>query len=100
MTQDESYIDSSRMLFKALLPLNEVVIDFFDELKSLTRGYARSVGLLVLVVSTRGYARSVGLLLVSTRGYARSVGRLVLVVSTKAGIVFSCNYCDAVADVA
>ena len=38
---EQSYIDNKRLMFKAVLPLNEIVVDFFDELKSLTSGYAR-----------------------------------------------------------
>ena len=34
------YITPKRVSFVYLLPLNEVVLDFFDRLKSLTRGYA------------------------------------------------------------
>ncbi len=37
---DMSYIDAKRVLLKYKLPLNEVVFDFFDGLKSRTRGYA------------------------------------------------------------
>ena len=38
-----SYIDTTRVLLKYRLPLNEVVVDFFDLLKSVTSGYARWV---------------------------------------------------------
>ncbi|XP_033631617.1 translation factor Guf1, mitochondrial-like [Asterias rubens] len=34
------YIDSRRVLLKYRLPLNEVVVDFFDQLKSISSGYA------------------------------------------------------------
>ncbi|KAH6559138.1 hypothetical protein KP509_1Z026100 [Ceratopteris richardii] len=35
-----NFIDSQRVLLKYKLPLREVVVDFYDELKSLTSGYA------------------------------------------------------------
>lgn len=35
-----SYIDSSRAMLTYELPLNEIIYDFFDALKSRTRGYA------------------------------------------------------------
>ena len=34
------YIEASRALLKYELPLNEIIYDFFDDLKSRTRGYA------------------------------------------------------------
>ena len=40
---DQTYIDDSRLMFKAIFPLSEVIVDFFDELKSLTSGYGRLV---------------------------------------------------------
>jgi GTP-binding protein LepA len=39
--KDQTYIDDNRVLFRAVLPLNEIIVDFFDELKSVTSGYAR-----------------------------------------------------------
>ena len=33
--QDLLYLDSSRVMLKYLLPLSEVVVDFFDQIKSL-----------------------------------------------------------------
>ncbi len=38
--KDMSYIDDSRVEIKYILPLNEIVYDFFDVLKSRTKGYA------------------------------------------------------------
>lgn len=38
--KDLSYIDSQRAMLNYLLPLGEIMFDFFDQLKSRTRGYA------------------------------------------------------------
>jgi GTP-binding protein LepA len=38
--RDMKYIEGNRVLLKYDLPLNEVIYDFFDQLKSRTRGYA------------------------------------------------------------
>ena len=38
---EQAYIDNKRIMFKVVFPLNEIVLDFFDELKSITSGYAR-----------------------------------------------------------
>ena len=38
--KDMKYIEGGRVLLKYDLPLNEVIYDFFDQLKSRTRGYA------------------------------------------------------------
>ena len=38
--RDMKYIDGGRVVLKYDLPLNEVIFDFFDQLKSRTRGYA------------------------------------------------------------
>ncbi len=38
--RDMKYIDGGRVLLNYDLPLNEVIFDFFDQLKSRTRGYA------------------------------------------------------------
>ncbi|GFR64666.1 translation factor GUF1 homolog, mitochondrial [Elysia marginata] len=38
--KDQSYIDDSRVMLRVLFPLSEILLDFFDELKSLTSGYA------------------------------------------------------------
>lgn len=35
-----SYLDENRVILKYLLPLNEVATDFYDQLKSLSSGYA------------------------------------------------------------
>ena len=37
---DMSYLDAKRVCLKYKLPLNEIIFDFFDGLKSRTRGYA------------------------------------------------------------
>lgn len=37
---DMSYLDKNRVTIKYILPLNEVIYDFFDALKSKTKGYA------------------------------------------------------------
>lgn len=37
---DMTYLDKSRVQLKYFLPLNEVIYDFFDSLKSRTKGYA------------------------------------------------------------
>lgn len=37
------YIDESRVMIKYLLPLSEIIVDFYDELKSQSSGYARLV---------------------------------------------------------
>ncbi|XP_076877942.1 translation factor Guf1, mitochondrial isoform X2 [Brachyhypopomus gauderio] len=34
------YIDDHRVMMKYLFPLNEIVVDFYDELKSMSSGYA------------------------------------------------------------
>ena len=38
--QDMSYLDEGRIILKYKLPLNEVATDFYDQLKSLSSGYA------------------------------------------------------------
>lgn len=35
------YIDDQRIMMKYLFPLNEIVVDFYDQLKSMSSGYAR-----------------------------------------------------------
>ncbi|KAK3728987.1 hypothetical protein QZH41_019414, partial [Actinostola sp. cb2023] len=37
---DVMYIDQNRVMLKYVLPLSEIITDFFDELKSLSSGYA------------------------------------------------------------
>ncbi|CAD5114664.1 DgyrCDS3713 [Dimorphilus gyrociliatus] len=37
---EQSYIDNKRIICTCILPLNEIVIDFFDHLKSISSGYA------------------------------------------------------------
>ncbi|KAL5011724.1 hypothetical protein ScPMuIL_010275 [Solemya velum] len=37
---DQVYIDDTRLMFKVILPLSEIVVDFFDDLKSITSGFA------------------------------------------------------------
>ena len=41
--QEVLYIDESRVMLKYLLPLSEIIVDFYDELKSQSSGYARFV---------------------------------------------------------
>lgn len=38
--KDMKYLDESRVILKYLLPLNEVASDFYDQLKSISSGYA------------------------------------------------------------
>lgn len=38
--KEQLYIDDKRIMFKAVFPLNEIIVDFFDHLKSVTSGYA------------------------------------------------------------
>ena len=38
--KDMIYLDKTRVEMKYVLPLNEIIYDFFDQLKSRTRGYA------------------------------------------------------------
>lgn len=37
---DMQYLDTSRVVLKYVIPLNEIIYDFFDTLKSKTKGYA------------------------------------------------------------
>ena len=37
---DMQYLDENRVTLKYELPLNEIIYDFFDSLKSRTKGYA------------------------------------------------------------
>ena len=50
--RDMKYIEGNRVLLKYDLPLNEVIYDFFDQLKSRTRGYAS------FDYSLKGYVKS------------------------------------------
>lgn len=34
------YIDETRILWRYMIPLGEIIIDFYDQLKSRTKGYA------------------------------------------------------------
>ncbi|MBO4594089.1 MAG: elongation factor 4 [Clostridia bacterium] len=38
--KDMTYLDKTRVEMKYVLPLNEIIYDFFDQLKSRTKGYA------------------------------------------------------------
>ncbi len=38
--KDMTYLDKTRVEMKYILPLNEIIYDFFDSLKSRTKGYA------------------------------------------------------------
>jgi GTP-binding protein LepA len=38
--KDMTYIDAQRAMLTYELPLNEIIYDFFDALKSRTKGYA------------------------------------------------------------
>ena len=37
-----TYLDQSRVMLKYSLPLSEVVVDFYDQIKTISSGYARS----------------------------------------------------------
>ena len=38
--KDQTYIDNTRVMYKVVFPLAEIIVDFFDELKSISSGYA------------------------------------------------------------
>ncbi|XP_067664150.1 translation factor Guf1, mitochondrial-like isoform X1 [Haliotis asinina] len=40
VVKDQTYIDDKRIMMKVKFPLNEILVDFFDHLKSLTSGFA------------------------------------------------------------
>ncbi len=50
--QNMEYIEGSRVMIHYEIPLNEIIFDFFDALKSRTRGYAS------MDYEIKGYARS------------------------------------------
>ena len=50
--ENMEYLDQHRVVLKYILPLNEVIYDFFDALKSKTKGYAS------LDYELKGYQRS------------------------------------------
>jgi GTP-binding protein LepA len=33
------YLDDQRVVWRYIMPMGELIIDFYDKLKSLTRGY-------------------------------------------------------------
>ena len=37
------YLDQQRVMLKYLLPLSEIVIDFYDQVKTISSGYARYI---------------------------------------------------------
>ena len=41
MQKELLYLDQKRVMLKYLLPLSEIVMDFYDQIKSLSSGYAR-----------------------------------------------------------
>ncbi len=41
MQQEMLYLDETRVLLKYIMPLSEVVLDFYDAVKSESSGYAR-----------------------------------------------------------
>ena len=45
MQEELLYIGQRRVLLKYVLPLSEVVVDLYDQIKSVSSGYARSVSL-------------------------------------------------------
>ena len=45
MQEELLYIGQNRVLLKYILPLSEVVVDFYDHIKSVSSGYARLVWL-------------------------------------------------------
>ncbi|KAF0300885.1 Translation factor GUF1, mitochondrial [Amphibalanus amphitrite] len=78
-------IDNERIMVRATMPLSEVVVDFYDELKSLTSGYAsfdyedagyETTNLSKLVILLNGEPVEELSLIVHT-SRARSIGRAV-----------------------
>jgi GTP-binding protein LepA len=39
--KEMTYIDSSRVMLKFIMPLAEIITDFHDKIKSISSGYAR-----------------------------------------------------------
>jgi translation elongation factor EF-4 len=78
--QDELlYLDQKRVMLKYLLPLSEIVIDFYDQIKSISSGYARFVCKLIKCCE-RLYSETGSL--VNTR-YTYSCSLLTLIIGQR-----------------